>query len=193
AGIFMTGFFPIMMFALPAAALAIAHTARPSQKKAVLGIMSAAALTSFVTGITEPIEFAFLFVAWPLYLIHALFTGVSMALVNALDIHRGFGFSAGAIDYVLNFGIAQKPLLLIPIGLALAAVYYFLFRWVIVKWNLRTTGREEDDDVEGDPAEPGMVDDSGKTSVDRAAERTRAERTKDERASADDTAGSERG
>jgi len=98
AGIFMTGFFPIMMFALPAAALAIAHTARPSQKKAVLGIMSAAALTSFVTGITEPIEFAFLFVAWPLYLIHALLTGVSMALVNALDIHHGFGFSAGAID-----------------------------------------------------------------------------------------------
>lgn len=154
AGIFMTGFFPIMMFALPAAALAIAHTARPSQKKAVLGIMSAAALTSFVTGITEPIEFAFLFVAWPLYLIHALLTGVSLALVNALDIHHGFGFSAGAIDYVLNFGIAQKPLLLIPIGLAFAAVYYFLFRWVIVKWNLRTTGREEDDDVEADPSDP---------------------------------------
>lgn len=158
AGIFMTGFFPIMMFALPAAALAIAHTARPSQKKAVLGIMSAAALTSFVTGITEPIEFAFLFVAWPLYLIHALLTGVSMALVNALDIHHGFGFSAGAIDYVLNFGIAQKPLLLIPIGLAFAVVYYFLFRWVIVKWNLRTTGREEDDDVEADPADPANVD-----------------------------------
>ena len=159
AGIFMTGFFPIMMFALPAAALAIAHTARPSQKKAVLGIMSAAALTSFVTGITEPIEFAFLFVAWPLYLIHALLTGVSMALVNALDIHHGFGFSAGAIDYVLNFGIAQKPLLLIPIGLVFAAVYYFLFRWVIVKWNLRTTGREEEDaDSDADPSDRQHVD-----------------------------------
>ncbi|MDQ4037626.1 MAG: PTS transporter subunit EIIC [Actinomycetota bacterium] len=187
AGIFMTGFFPIMMFALPAAALAIAHTARPRQKKAVLGIMSAAALTSFVTGITEPIEFAFLFVAWPLYLIHALLTGVSMALVNGLDIHHGFGFSAGAIDYVLNFGIAQKPLLLIPIGLAFAVLYYFLFRWVIVKWNLRTTGREEDDDVEGDPTDPGRDDSSGRTSVDRAAERSRAQR-----AGADDAAASQR-
>jgi len=158
AGIFMTGFFPIMMFALPAAAFAIAHTAKPNQRKAVLGIMSAAALTSFVTGITEPIEFAFLFVAWPLYLIHALLTGVSMALVNALDIHHGFGFSAGAIDYVLNFGIAQRPLLLIPIGLAFAAVYYFLFRWVITKWNLRTPGREDDDDVDADPLDPPDVD-----------------------------------
>ena len=191
AGIFMTGFFPIMMFALPAAALAIAHTARPSQKKAVLGIMSAAALTSFVTGITEPIEFAFLFVAWPLYLIHALLTGVSMALVNALDIHHGFGFSAGAIDYVLNFGIAQKPLLLIPIGLVFAAIYYFLFRWVIVKWNLRTTGREEDDvdaDVDADPSKSRRVDDSGETSLDRAAERT-----SNERDSADGTSRNERG
>ena len=159
AGIFMTGFFPIMMFALPAAALAIAHTARPSQKKAVLGIMSAAALTSFVTGITEPIEFAFLFVAWPLYLIHAVLTGVSMALVNALDIHHGFGFSAGAIDYLLNFGIAQKPLLLIPIGLVFAAIYYFLFRFVITKWNLRTPGREDDDaDQDSDPDRPQIVD-----------------------------------
>ena len=191
AGIFMTGFFPIMMFALPAAALAIAHTARPSQKKAVLGIMSAAALTSFVTGITEPIEFAFLFVAWPLYLIHALLTGVSMALVNALDIHHGFGFSAGAIDYVLNFGIAQKPLLLIPIGLVFAAIYYFLFRWVIVKWNLRTTGREEDEveaDVDADPSKSRRVDDSGETSLDRAAERT-----SNERDSADGTSRNERG
>jgi len=152
AGIFMTGFFPIMMFALPAAALAIAHEAKPSQKKATLGIMSAAALVSFLTGVTEPIEFAFIFVAWPLYVIHALLTGTSMALVNALDIHHGFGFSAGAIDYVLNFGIADKPLLLLPIGLVYAAIYYFLFRFVIRKWNLRTPGREEDEvDAESDP------------------------------------------
>lgn len=159
AGIFMTGFFPIMMFALPAAALAIAHTARPSQKKAVLGIMTAAALTSFITGVTEPIEFAFIFVAWPLYFIHALLTGVSLALVNALDIHHGFGFSAGAIDYVLNFGIAQKPLLLIPIGLVFAAIYYFLFRYVITKWNLRTPGREDDEvESDSDASEPQIVD-----------------------------------
>ncbi|MGW0517244.1 PTS transporter subunit EIIC [Crossiella sp. NPDC003009] len=144
AGTFLTGFFPIMMFALPAAALAIWHTAKPAQRKLVGGIMLSAALTAFLTGVTEPLEFAFMFVAWPLYIIHAILTGVSLALVNALDIHHGFSFSAGAIDYVLNFGIAQKPLLLIPIGLAFAAVYYFLFRFVITKWNLATPGREDD-------------------------------------------------
>ena len=143
AGTFMTGFFPIMMFALPAAALAIWHTARPAQKKVVGGIMLAAALTSFVTGVTEPIEFSFLFVAYPLYFIHALLTGTSLALTNALDIRDGFGFSAGAIDYLLNFRIAEMPLLLIVIGLVYAVIYYFIFRWVITQWNLRTPGREE--------------------------------------------------
>src|SRR5918995_1719173 len=143
AGTFMTGFFPIMMFALPAAALAIWHTARPAQKKVVGGIMLAAALTSFVTGVTEPIEFSFLFVAYPLYFIHAIFTGTSLALTNALDIRDGFGFSAGAIDYLLNFRIAETPLLLIVIGLVYAVIYYFVFRWVITQWNLRTPGREE--------------------------------------------------
>lgn len=144
AGIFTTGFFPIMMFALPAAALAIYHEAKPERRKATGGIMLSMALTAFVTGITEPLEFAFMFVAWPLYLIHAVLTGTSMALVNALDIHMGFSFSAGAIDYLLNFGIAQKPLLLALIGLGYALVYYFLFRVVIRKWNLRTPGREDD-------------------------------------------------
>lgn len=143
AGAFMTGFFPIMMFALPAAALAIWHTAKPKNKKAVGGIMLSAALTAFLTGVTEPLEFAFMFVAWPLYAIHAILTGTSMALVNALGIKDGFGFSAGLFDYVLNFGIATKPLLLIPIGLGYAVIYYFLFRFVIRKWNLRTPGREE--------------------------------------------------
>ncbi|HWL98465.1 MAG TPA: PTS transporter subunit EIIC [Nocardioidaceae bacterium] len=150
AGAFMTGFFPIMMFALPAAALAIAHEAKPSQRKVVGGLMITAALTSFITGVTEPLEFAFLFVAWPLYVIHAVLTGTSLALVNALGIRDGFGFSAGAIDYALNFNIAEKPLWLIPIGLAYAAVYYVLFRFVIRKWNLRTPGREEDADGEAD-------------------------------------------
>lgn len=149
AGIFMAGFYPIMMFALPAAAIAIAHEAKPQHRKAVLGIMTAAAVVSFLTGVTEPIEFAFLFVAWPLFVIHALLTGTSLALVNALDIHHGFGFSAGAIDYALSFGIADKPLLLLPIGLVYAAIYYFLFRFVIRKWNLRTPGREEDEEDEG--------------------------------------------
>ncbi|MBO4238191.1 PTS transporter subunit EIIC [Pseudonocardia alni] len=145
AGAFMTGFFPIMMFALPAAALAIWHEARPERRKLVGGIMVSVALTSFVTGITEPLEYAFVYVAWPLYLIHAVLTGTSLALVNALDIHSGFAFSAGAIDYVLNFGQATRPLWLIPIGLAYAAVYYVLFRFVIRRWNLRTPGREDDE------------------------------------------------
>jgi N-acetylglucosamine PTS system EIICBA or EIICB component len=143
AGAFMTGFFPIMMFALPAAGLAIWQTARPAQKKIVGGIMLTAALTSFVTGVTEPIEFSFLFVAFPLYLIHAVLTGTSLALVNALGVRDGFGFSAGAIDYVLNFRIAEQPVLLILIGLIYAVIYYLVFRWVITRWNLRTPGRED--------------------------------------------------
>jgi PTS system N-acetylglucosamine-specific IIC component len=144
AGAFMTGFFPIMMFALPAAALAIWHEARPTQKKVVGGIMLSAALTSFLTGVTEPLEFAFMFVAWPLYVIHAVLTGTSMALANALEIRDGFGFSAGLFDYLLNFNIATRPLWLIVIGLGYAALYYVLFRFVIRKWNLRTPGREEE-------------------------------------------------
>ena len=144
AGTFMTGFFPIMMFALPAAALAIWQEAKPANRKAVGGIMISVALTAFLTGVTEPIEFAFMFVAWPLYLAHAVLTGVSLALVNALGIKMGFGFSAGLFDYVLNWNIGTNPWLLIPIGLAFAALYYFMFRFVIRKWNLRTPGREDE-------------------------------------------------
>jgi PTS system N-acetylglucosamine-specific IIC component len=151
AGSFTTGFFPIFMFALPAAALAIWQSAKPSQKKVVGGVMIAAALTSFLTGVTEPIEFAFMFVAWPLYLFHAVMTGLSLALVNALDIHLGFSFSAGAIDFLLNSSApaATRAWLLIPIGLVFAIIYYVVFRWVIAKWNLRTPGRE-DDSIEAD-------------------------------------------
>lgn len=144
AGAFMTGFFPIMMFALPAAALAIYQEAKPAQKKLVGGIMGSTALTAFLTGVTEPLEFAFMFVAWPLYIIHALLTGSSLALVNALGIKDGFGFSAGLFDFVLNFNIATKPLLLIVVGLGYAVVYYVLFRFVIRKWNLKTPGREDE-------------------------------------------------
>ncbi len=97
AGAFMTGFFPIMMFALPAAALAIWHEAKLKHKKAVGGIMLSAALCSFLTGVTEPLEFAFMFVAWPLYVIHAVLTGTSLALVNALGIKDGFGVLRGTV------------------------------------------------------------------------------------------------
>ncbi|MFD6136933.1 PTS transporter subunit EIIC [Isoptericola sp. NPDC060257] len=144
AGTFMTGFFPIMMFALPAAALAIVHTAKPKNRKVIAGVMGSAALVAFVTGVTEPLEFAFVYVAYPLYAIHAVLTGTSMALVNAIGIRDGFGFSAGVIDYLLNFRIAEMPLLLIPIGLGYAVIYYFLFRFVITRWNLKTPGREDD-------------------------------------------------
>jgi PTS system N-acetylglucosamine-specific IIC component len=144
AGSFMTGFFPIMMFALPAAALAIYHEARPARRKVVGGLMFSAGLTSFLTGVTEPLEFAFIFVAWPLYLLHALLTGTSLALTNALGIKDGFGFSAGFIDYALNFTTATHPLWLIPVGLGYAAVYYVLFRVAIRRFNLATPGRESD-------------------------------------------------
>jgi N-acetylglucosamine PTS system EIICBA or EIICB component len=152
AGAFMTGFFPIMMFALPAAALAIWHEAKPAHRRAVGGIMLSAALTSFLTGVTEPLEFAFMFVAWPLYVMHAVLTGTSLALVNALNIKDGFGFSAGLFDYLLNFNIATRPLWLVVIGIGYAALYYFAFRFVIRKWNLRTPGREDDEEslVEAD-------------------------------------------
>lgn len=145
AGVFMTGFFPIFMFALPAAALAIWRHARPEKKKLIGGIMLSTALTAFLTGITEPLEFSFMFVAWPLYLVHAVLTGTSMMLVNALDIHTGFSFSAGLIDYVLNFGLSQNSIWLIPIGLGYAVIYYVVFSFVIKKWNLKTPGREDDD------------------------------------------------
>jgi PTS system N-acetylglucosamine-specific IIC component len=148
AGQFMSGFFPIMMFALPAAALAIAHTARPERRKAVMGMMMSLALTSFVTGITEPIEFAFMFIAPLLYAIHAVLTAVSMAVTWALGVHHGFSFSAGAIDYFLNWGLATKPWMIIPIGLAFAAIYYTVFRFAIIRFNLTTPGREPEEEVE---------------------------------------------
>ena len=144
AGVFMTGFFPIMMFALPAAALAMYTTARSANKKAVSGILLSVALTSFLTGITEPIEFAFMFLAPVLYIAHSLLTGAALALCSMLGVLHGFGFSGGAIDYVLNYGLSTKGWMIIPIGLAFAAVYYFLFVAVIKGMNLLTPGREEE-------------------------------------------------
>ncbi|MDQ0991148.1 PTS transporter subunit EIIC [Streptomyces sp. V3I7] len=148
AGMFMSGFFPIMMFGLPAAALAIAHCARPERRRAVTGMMVSLALTSFVTGVTEPIEFSFLFIAPALYAVHAVLTAVSMAVTWALGVHAGFNFSAGAIDYVLNWNLATRPWLILPIGLVCAAVYYALFRFVIVRFDLATPGREPGEEEE---------------------------------------------
>ncbi|PZU78437.1 MAG: PTS N-acetyl-D-glucosamine transporter [Sphingomonas sp.] len=144
AGAFMTGFFPVMMFGLPAACLAMYHEARPDRRRAVGGMLLSLALTSLLTGVTEPIEFSFMFLAPALYVLHAVLTGVSMAVTYALGMRLGFGFSAGLLDYVLNAGKATRPLLLLPIGLAYAAIYYGAFRLAIRRWNLATPGREAD-------------------------------------------------
>ncbi|MEN3584796.1 PTS transporter subunit EIIC [Streptomyces sp. ZYX-F-203] len=151
AGQFMTGFFPIMMFALPAACLAITHCARPERRKVVGGMMFSLALTSFVTGVTEPIEFTFLFIAPALYAVHAVLTGVSMALTWALGMKSGFGFSAGAVDFTLNLGIATNPWGLVLVGLGAAAVYYAVFRFAITRFDLPTPGRERDEEPAGTP------------------------------------------
>lgn len=145
AGQFTSGFFPIMMFALPAAALAMAHCAKPHRRREVTGMMVSIGLTSLVTGITEPIEYSFLFIAPVLYGIHAVLTGVSLAVTWGLGVHDGFSFSAGLIDYVINWGLATKPWMIIPIGLCFAVVYYALFRFVIIKFNLPTPGREPEE------------------------------------------------
>ncbi|WP_293763631.1 N-acetylglucosamine-specific PTS transporter subunit IIBC [uncultured Aquitalea sp.] len=143
AGMFMSGFFPVMMFGLPAACLAMYRAARPENRAAVGGVLFSMALTAFLTGVTEPVEFAFMFLAPALYAIHAVLTGISLALMQALGVHLGFGFSAGLFDYLLNFGIAQKPWLLLPVGLVYFIVYYGLFSFFIRKFNLMTMGRED--------------------------------------------------
>lgn len=142
AGAFMSGFFPVMMFGLPAACLAMYRSALPERRQAVGGMLFSMALTSFLTGVTEPIEFSFMFLAPVLYAIHAVLTGVAMALMDALDIRVGFGFSAGLFDYVLNLSRATRPLFLIPVGLVYFALYYGLFRFFIVRLDLETPGRE---------------------------------------------------
>jgi len=143
AGAFMTGFFPVMMFGLPAACLAMYHAARPERRKAVGGMLLSLALTSFLTGVTEPIEFSFMFLAPALFAVHAVLTGISMALMDALGAKLGFGFSAGLFDYVLNYSKATRPWLLLPVGLAYFGVYYGLFRLVIRLFDLKTPGRED--------------------------------------------------
>ena len=142
------------MFGLPGAALAMIHVANKRQKKLALGILSAAALTAFVTGITEPLEFAFMFVAFPLYVVHAVLTGLSLAIAYLLDIHLAFSFSAGLVDLILYWTApaAKNIPYLIAMGVVYFAVYYFLFRFAIKKWNMRTPGREPEDEFEASEA-----------------------------------------
>lgn len=141
-GLFMTGFFPIMLFGLPAAALAMYTTARAANRKVVGGILFSAALTSIITGITEPIEFSFMFVAPVLYALHAVLTGISAFVTISLGIRDGFTFSAGLIDYLINFNIAKQPILLLGVGVVFAVIYYFSFVFVIRALDIPTPGRE---------------------------------------------------
>ncbi|EMB4321795.1 PTS transporter subunit EIIC [Pluralibacter gergoviae] len=143
-GRYQAGFFPIMMFGLPGAALAIYHCARPENKAKVLGIMMAGAFAAFFTGITEPLEFSFMFVAPVLYFIHAVLTGISVFIAASMHWIAGFGFSAGLVDMVLS---SRNPLathwyMLIPQGLVFFVIYYVVFRFAITKFNMMTPGRE---------------------------------------------------
>ncbi|MGJ7919722.1 N-acetylglucosamine-specific PTS transporter subunit IIBC [Neobacillus sp. LXY-4] len=167
AGGYMTGFFPIMMFGLPAAAFAIIASAKPEKRKAVSGMFIGLALTSFLTGITEPIEFSFMFVAPLLYGVHAVLTGLSMVVTSTLGIRDGFTFSAGAIDYLLNFNIAEKPLLLLLVGLVYAVVYFAIFYTLIKTFNIKTPGREDDEEI---LAEPSTLSNGAKDKYDAMAE-----------------------
>jgi PTS system N-acetylglucosamine-specific IIC component len=145
AGAFMSGFFPVMMFGLPGACLAMYHTAKPERRAGVAGLLLSLGLTSFLTGVTEPVEFTFMFLAPVLFGLHAIATGLAMVTMHFFGVRLGFSFSAGLFDYVLNFNLAQRPLLLLPIGAAYFGLYYVVFRTVIVRLNLATPGRDADD------------------------------------------------
>jgi len=146
-GIYMTGFFPVMMFGLPAGALAMYHTAKDNKRKLVAGLLVAASLSSFFTGVTEPIEFAFMFLAPILYVVHAALTGVSAVICALLPTRAGFNFSAGFVDWFLSFKapMALSPWMLLIIGAVFAVIYYVVFRFVITAFDLKTPGREDDD------------------------------------------------
>lgn len=148
-GMYQAGFFPVMMFGLPAAAIAIYQCARPEKKKQVGSILLSAAFASFLTGVTEPLEFSFMFVAPSLYIIHALITGIMMFIAASFQWIAGFGFSAGLIDYILSIKspFANNIFMLIPLGIICAILYYFIFRFMIIRYNLMTPGREIDDQL----------------------------------------------
>ncbi|MFC6315235.1 N-acetylglucosamine-specific PTS transporter subunit IIBC [Lapidilactobacillus achengensis] len=171
-GMYQAGFFPVMMFGLPAGALAIYQCARPEKKKVTASLMLAAAFASFFTGVTEPLEFSFMFVAWPLYVVHAVLTGISMFLAATFHWTAGFNFSAGMVDFILSLRvpIANKPYMLLVLGLIMGVVYYFTFRFVITKFNLMTPGREADD-VAGEEAEDLDTNVAGEDKYGRLARR----------------------
>lgn len=146
-GMYMAGYFPVMMFGLPGAALAMYHTAKTKRKKIAASLLMSAALCSFLTGVTEPLEFSFMFLAPVLYLVHALLTGISCFIVALLPIRVGFNFSAGLIDFILSLQapMVQNPWLIIPIGLVFFVIYYVVFRALITVFNYKTIGREDEE------------------------------------------------
>lgn len=146
AGVFMTGFFPVMMFGLPAAALAMYLTSNIERRVQIGGMLFSVAVTAFLTGITEPLEFMFMFLAPGLYAVHALLTGVSLALTTSMGALIGFGFSAGLFDLILNWGLATNPWTVVIIGLAYSVIYFCVFYFSIKMFNLKTPGREPLDD-----------------------------------------------
>lgn len=161
-GQYMTGFFPVMMFGLPGAALAMYLTAKTTRRKVAAGILLSGAISSFFVGVTEPLEFSFMFLAPVLYVIHALFMGISMAISQILPVRMGFGFSGGFIDLVLGWAnpMAQNPWMILIMGVAWFFIYFFVFYVVIKRFNLKTPGREDDDILEeGTDLDPAVKDD----------------------------------
>ena len=149
-GMYMAGFFPCMMFGIPGAALAIIHTAKPGKKKNAIGIVGTAAVCAFICGVTEPFEFAFMFLAFPLYVVYAALYGIFTTIAVALGFRAGFVFSAGATDLIFSASLpaAANTWLILPLGAAAFIVFYFVFKFAITKWDLKTPGREDDQEGE---------------------------------------------
>ncbi len=149
-GMYMAGFFPCMMFGIPGAALAMIQTAKTGKRKIAIGLVGSAALCAFICGVTEPFEFAFMFLAFPLYVVYALLYGIFTTITIALGFRAGFCFSAGATDLIFSASLpaAANTLLILPLGAAAFVVFYLVFRFAIVKWDLKTPGREDDQEGE---------------------------------------------
>lgn len=147
-GMYMSGFFPCMMFGIPGAALAMIQTAKTNKKKVAIGLVASAAICSFVCGVTEPFEFGFMFLAPALYLIYAALYGIFTVITVLVGFRAGFCFSAGATDLVFSASLpaAQNTWMIIPLGIAAFIVFYLVFRFAIIKWDLKTPGREDDDE-----------------------------------------------
>lgn len=170
-GMYQAGFFPIMMFGLPGAALAMYHTAKTNRKKTAASLLMAAGFAAFFTGVTEPLEFSFMFLAPALYVVHAALTGISLFIAATFQWTSGFGFSAGFVDYVLSFTnpLANSPIMLILLGLVFFVIYYVLFRFLITKFDLKTPGREDIGEDELDNTEEAPLDGKATSKNDKNA------------------------